>query len=206
MFCLLSTRLPRRAPAALAVSAFAVFCACLLAWSSASAATACQGSAPPALTLSIVSGALRGAEHERVRVSVHDDGCVALQRPWYLRDAGQYEMRLDAAEWLSLRAEIALDALRGVSADSLRQETKAAAALAKRQDGEPQIEFHAIDADVFTLQWRAGGVQRELVWADVLNQADRQPKSKGINAFAKAVRALQPLLQRDGKRVDGSVR
>lgn len=206
MVCLLSGRLLRRAHAALAMSAFAVVCACLFP-ALASAATACEGSARPTLSLSIVSGALRGADHERLFVSVHDDGCVVVQRPWYLRQSGQYEIRLDAAEWEALRAEIALDALRGVSADSLRREAKAAEALAKREEGEPEIEFHALDADVFALRWREGEVQRELVWADVLDAADRQPKSAGINALASTVRALQPLLQRDGKRVDsGSVR
>ncbi|WP_395794857.1 hypothetical protein [Aquimonas sp.] len=205
MFCLLSGRLLRRAHAALAMSAFSAFCACLFP-ALASAAAACEGSAPPTLTLSIVSGALRGSESERLRVSVHEDGCVAVQRPWYLRKSGQYEIRLDAAERESLRAEIAIEALRGVSADSLRQEAKAAEALAKREDGEPEIEFHALDADVFALQWREDDVPRELVWADVLDAADRQPKSAGINALASTVRAIQPLLQRDGKRVDsGSV-
>ena len=206
MFCLLSGRRLRRTHSALAMSAFAVLGATLLP-AVASAAAACEGSAPPTLTLSSVSGALRGSESERLRVSVHDDGCVAVQRPWYLRKAGQYEIRLDAAEWESLRGEIALDALRGVSADSLRQEAKAAEALAKREEGEPEIEFHALDADVFTLQWREGGVRRELVWADVLDAADQRPKSAGINALASTVRVLQPLLQRDGMRVDsGSVR
>lgn len=206
MFCLLSGRRLRRTHSALAMSAFAVLGATLLP-AVASAAAACEGSAPPTLTLSIVSGALRESESERLRVSVHDDGCVAVQRPWYLRKAGQYEIRLDAAEWESLRGEIALDALRGVSADSLRREAKAAEALAKRGEGEPEIEFHALDADVFTLQWHEGVEQRELVWADVLDAADRQPKSAGINALASTVRALQLLLQRDGKRVhSGSVR
>ena len=59
---------------------------------------------------------------------------------------------------------------------------------------------------MFALQWREGDVQRELEWDDVLDAADRQPKSAGINALASTVRAIQPLLQRDGKRVDsGSV-
>lgn len=208
MFRLLSERLPRRAHRARVVSVFAVLWACLLIAPLSSAAGAvCDGSSPPMLALSIVSGALRGAEHERLRVSVHEDGCVAVQRPWYLRGAGHYEIRLDAEEWQSLRRQVAVEALRGVSEDSLRQDAKAALALAKRQDGEPEVEFHAPDADVFALRWREGGVQRELVWADVLDEADRHPKSSGVNAFANAVRALQPLLQRDGKRVgSGSVR
>jgi hypothetical protein len=172
-----------------------------------SAARACVSAGGVVVDLRIVSGALSGRSEEQLVVRVHDDGCVAVQRPWYLRQAGQYEIRLDATEWASLRAELALDALRGVSADSLQQEAKAAEALAKREEGEPEIEFHALDADVFTLQWREGGVRRELVWADVLDAADQRPKSAGINALASTVRVLQPLLQRDGMRVDsGSVR
>lgn len=207
MFCLLSERPTRRAHGVLAVSVFAVLWTGLLIAASSAAAAACEGSAPPTLALSIVSGALRGAEHERLRVSVHEDGCVAVQRPWYLRGAGHYEIRLDADEWQSLRRQAAVEALRGVSEASLRQEAKAARALAKRQDGEPEVEFHAPDADVFALQWREGGVPHELIWADVLDEADRHPKSAGVNAFANAVRALQPLLQGDGKRIgSGGVR
>lgn len=207
MFRLLSERLPRRAHRARAVSVIAVLWACLLIAPLSSAGAACDGSSPPTLALSIVSGALRGADYERLRVSVHEDGCVAIQRPWYLRGAGQYEIRLDVEERQSLHRQVAVGALRGVDHASLQREAKAARALAKRQDGEPEVEFHTPDADVFALQWREGDTHHELVWADVLDEADRHPKSAGVNAFANAVRALQPLLERDGKRVgSGGVR
>ena len=95
--------------------------------------------------------------------------------------------------------------LAAVSADvseaSLRREAKAAETRAQGRDGASQPEFHALDADVYALQWREGDAQRELVWTDVLNQAERHPESAGLNALARAVRALQPLLQREGKRI-----
>lgn len=200
----MSVRLPVGSPCPLPAILAACVCAFLL-WcvpSAASAAAGCDGASPPLVGLSMVSGAFRGAEHERITVRVHENGCVLLRRPWYWREAGVYEIRLEPAEWEALRAELALEALRGVSAESLRREAEA---LDKREAGSTAIEYRALDADAFALHWREGEVQRELVWADLLEDAERHPQAAGINALASTVRTLQSLLQREGKRIEVGV-
>jgi hypothetical protein len=196
------------APGAVASLVLGVFCGVLLLPSLVNAASvACAGSPGPLLALSIVSGALRGAEHEQLQVRVHEDGCVAVQRPWYLREAGQYALHLDAAELAALRRQVGLERLRAISTESLQRERRQAQSAAKAAGSGAAVEYHDPDGDRFVLQWQEGGVQRQLAWRSLLDEAARHPKSVELGAFADAVRALQPLLRRQGKRIaDGASR
>jgi len=173
-----------------------------LASSPSSAGRACAGSLAVAYELTIESGVVRGGVESRSVVRVHDDGCVAIERPWFLRDAGTFELRLDAAEREALRRRVGVDALRDVAQDSLQAQTQAPRIDGASVDAKHAgVVFHNTDPDTYTLQWRDGGQTRRLVASDVLDAADHAPKTVALNRVADAIRALQALGARQGKRI-----
>jgi len=167
-----------------------------LALQAGPAAAACGSSAPPTLELSVFAGALRGSEDQAQRVRVHEDGCVSVQRPWFLRDAGHYEIRLPAAEWQLLQRRLDTAGLQGLSTASLQQEARR-----KRQAAASDLEFYESDADLMVLRWRVEGEPRELAWVQTPELAEPASKSRGQQVLADLVQTLQPLLQPRGTRV-----
>lgn len=158
---------------------------------------ACMGSPPAAFELSVASGAMRAGKENQVEVRAHADGCIAVHRPWFLREAGDYELRLAPQEWATLQSAVAPQGLRKIDPQRLGAQTgrvwKDAAAGA--------LVFTDPDADVYTLRWREGTTLRQLVAQDPLQAAQRQPKSAEVNQVAAAITALRDLASRPGQRV-----
>ncbi|WP_300617062.1 hypothetical protein [Dokdonella sp.] len=160
------------------------------------AAGACADSPPAVAALAIGSGVMRDGEESRVEVRAHPDGCVAVRRPWFLRDAGDYELRLSVQEWASLRDAIAIDALRGIDPKRLSAQTGGT-----WEASNGQTVFTDLDTDVYVLQWLDGSEQRRLVARDPLQAAARHPEATVLNRVAGAIDALRGLSRRTGKRV-----
>ncbi|MCQ4163522.1 hypothetical protein [Tahibacter harae] len=158
---------------------------------------ACAGSPPPAFELSIASGAMRDGEENRVEVRAHADGCVAVRRPWFLREAGEYELRLDAREWAALQSAVAPEELRKIDPRRLGAQTR----QVWKDAAAGPVVFAEPDADVYTLRWREGDALRQLVAGDPRQAAARQPESAEAGRVAQAVAALRALASRTGKPV-----
>jgi hypothetical protein len=176
----------------------AVFLALPLA--APAAAVVCAGSAPAAFELGIGSGAMRDGEESRIAIQAHADGCVGLHRPWFLRDAGDYELRLDAREWAALQGAIAAAQLDKIDARRLGAQTDTV-----WQDAAPGNRVYADpDADLVVLRWREGDVSHQLQARAPEAAAQRQPQAAEVGRMAAAVGALRALLQRPGTRVEGT--
>lgn len=184
-------------PGAIAVLALALALALAAPLAAGAADAACADSPPAAFELSVASGGLRDSEENRIEVRAHDDGCVAVRRPWFLREAGEYELHLDAREWAALRSAVAPQDLRKIDPRRLGVQ---AGRLWKDAAAGPVV-YAAPDADVYTLRWREGDALRQLVASDPREAAARQPKSAEVNRVAEAVAALHALAARTGKRV-----
>jgi hypothetical protein len=181
----------RRAVAAVAAVVLA------LPLAAPAATVACAGSPPAAFELSIASGVMRDGQESRIEVRAHADGCVAVHRPWFLRDAGDYELRLDAREWAALQAAVAPDQLGKVEQQRLTAQTRSV-----WKDGSTEaVVFADPDGDVFIVQWRDGDKSRRLVARNPQQAAARQPGSVEVNRVAGAIVALRALASRPGKRV-----
>jgi hypothetical protein len=161
------------------------------------ATAACAGSPPVAFELSIASGAMRDGKENRIDIRAHADGCVAVHRPWFLRDAGQFELRLDAQEFAALQTTVAPRELGKIDAKRLDAQTRS---VWKESADDPVI-YADPDADTYTLQWRDGDQSRQLVARDPQHAAQRQPKSAEVNRVAAAIGALRALASRPGKRI-----
>ena len=173
----------------------AVFLALPLA--APAATVACPDSPPAAFELSVGSGVMRDGQESRIEVRAHADGCVAVHRPWFLRDAGDYELRLGAQEWTALQSAVAPDELGKVDPQRLGEQTSDV----WKETPAGAVVFADPDADVFTLRWRDGGKSHQLVARNPLQAAARQPKAAELNRVAEAIGALRALASRAGKRV-----
>lgn len=160
-------------------------------------AAACLDSPPATMELSIGSGVTSDGKESRIEVRAHPDGCVAVHRPWFLRDAGDYEVRLSRQEWASLQNSVAVDALGKVDQKSLSAQTK----NTWTDSTNGSTVFADLDADVVTLRWNNGGTARQLVTRGAQLAAAREPSAAGLNQVAEAIRALRTLSMRAGTRV-----
>lgn len=168
----------------------------LLTAGSASAATACAASPPVLIALSVEAGAVGGTAAARFEVRLHEDGCVAVHRPWFLRDAGTYESRLGTDEQRTLLDLIDIAALRSVDQSALDAET------GSRQRDANGVRYTTIDADRRVLQWRDGDRLRTLTYVGEIDTAADRSGAAATAAFARAADALQDLAQRGGQHVD----
>ena len=163
---------------------------------SASAASACAESSPLVFAMSVQAGAVGPGADDRIEVHVHEDGCVAVHRPWFLRDPGVHELRLNAEERQALLNEVDVAALQGIDQRAL---TAQGAAQPRDADG---VRYHATDVDRRVFYWREGEELRNLTFDGDLEAATTRAQAPAGTAFARAARALQALAQRPGKRVD----
>jgi len=154
---------------------------------------ACADSPPAAMELSIGSGVMRDGKESRIEVHAHPDGCVAVHRPWFLRDAGDYEVRLSAQEQASLQASVAIEALRTIDQKNLAAQAKGT----WKEASNDQVVFADPDADSVTLQWNDGGVAHRLVTRATLHDA----ATNGLEPVAAAIGALRALSTHAGTRV-----
>lgn len=161
------------------------------------AAGACADSPPAVFELSVASGAVREGKDSRIEVRAHADGCVAVHRPWFLREAGEYELRLDAQEWAALQESVAPQALRTIDPQHLDAQT----GRVWKEAADGPVVFADPDADIYTLRWRDGSALRQLVARNPQQAAARQPKSAEVNRVAGAITALRALASRTGKRM-----
>jgi hypothetical protein len=168
----------------------------LMTAGSASAASACAASPPVLIALSVEAGAVGGTPAARFEVSVHEDGCVAVHRPWFLRDAGTYESRLGTDEQRTLLDLIDIAALRSVDQSALDAETES------QQRAANGVRYTTIDADRRVLQWRDGDRLRTLTYVGEVDAAADRSGAVASATFVRAARALQALAQRDGQRID----
>jgi hypothetical protein len=159
---------------------------------------ACADSPPATFELSIASAAMRAGEESLIEVRAHADGCVAVHRPWFLRDAGNYELRLGAQEWAALQSAVAPDELRKVDSRRLGAQT----GTVWKDASASAVVFADPDADLYTLRWRDGGQSHQLVARNPQQAATRQPKAAEVNRVAAAIGALRALASRPGQRID----
>jgi hypothetical protein len=158
---------------------------------------ACADSPAAVFALSIASGVMRDGRESRIEVRAHADGCIAVHKPWFLRDAGDYELRLDAREWAALQSAVAPGELSKVDPQRLAAQT--GGVWKDAQAGA--VVFADPDADSYTLQWHDGGKPRQLAVRNPQQAAERQPKAAGLDRVATAVGALRALASRAGKRI-----
>ena len=161
------------------------------------ATAACAGSPPAAFELSIASGVMRDGEESRIEVRAHADGCVAVHRPWFLRDAGDFELRLDAREWAALQGAVAPAELAKVDPQRLAAQT----AVVWKEGANGAVVHADPDADTVVLQWRDAGRTHRLVARSPQAAAKRASTSSDLDRVATAVGALRALASRPGKRV-----
>lgn len=179
--------------------------ACLLVLPLASPAATpvpCLDSPPASLSLSVSSGVIHDGTESRLEVRVHADGCVAVHRPWYLRDAGDFELRLAAGEWAALQRTVAMDELGKIDQGRLAAQTQ----RVWKEVPTDAVIFADPDADVFTLDWHDGGRPRQLVVRNPELAAARSPDDVGLNRIAGAIGALRALAARAGRHVGAEAR
>jgi len=188
-----------RARARLAVLALLALAGFGWAWATQATppTVACVDSPPATMELSIDSGVTSDGKESRIEVHAHPDGCVAVHRPWFLRDAGDYEVRLSAQEQASLQNSVAIDALSSVDQKSLSAQTKST-----WTDGaNGSAVFADLDTDLVTLQWNDGGTTRQLIASGTQRAAAREPSADGLDQVAQAIGALRALSAHAGTRV-----
>jgi hypothetical protein len=174
------------------VAAFAL----ALPFAATAATIACADSPPESFALSIASGVMRDGKESRIEVRAHADGCVAVYRPWFLREAGDYELRLGAKEWADLQNAVAPEQLRKIDPQRLSTQT---GTVWKDASATPVV-YADPDADVYTLRWHEGSTLRQLVARNPRQASERLPKASEVNRFASAVDALRALASRADKR------
>ncbi|TDR42073.1 hypothetical protein DFR29_109129 [Tahibacter aquaticus] len=169
----------------------------LLPLAAPAATVACADSPPAVFELSIDSGVMRDGKESRIEVRAHADGCVAVHRPWFLRGAGDYELRLGAQEWAALQSAVAPHELGKVDQQRLGAQTEGV----WKEAPTAAVVFADTDGDVFTLRWRDGDASHRLVARNPQQASARQPKSAELSRVATAIGALRALATRAGKRV-----
>lgn len=163
----------------------------------AAAAAPCTASPPATMTLFVSSGVIHDGAESRIEVRAHADGCIAVHRPRYLRDAGDYELRLGAQEWATLQRAVDPAELARIDQQRLAAQTEG---VWKEVPADAVI-FADPDADVFTLQWRDGDRPHQLVVRNPHLAAARQPDAVELNRVAAAIGALRALAVRADKRM-----
>ncbi|WP_257385959.1 hypothetical protein [Tahibacter caeni] len=161
------------------------------------ATIACADSPPVAFELFVASGVVRDGTESRIEVRAHADGCVAVHRPWFLREAGDYELRLAAPEWAALQRAVAPGELVKIDQKNLDAQT---GSVWKETPADTIVHADP-DADEFTLRWLDGGKSRQLVARNPQQAAARRPTSAELNRVAEAIVALRALATRPGRRV-----
>lgn len=168
-----------------------------LPFAASAASVACAESPPATFELSIASGVMRDGKESRIEVRAHADGCVAVHRPWFLRDKGDFELRLDAREWAALQSAVAPGELAKIDRKRLTMQ----AGTVWKEAAAGAVVFSEPDADLITLRWRDGARSQELSTRNPQQAAARQPKAAEVNRVAEAIAALRTLVARPGKRV-----
>ena len=171
----------------------------LLPWS-AIAASPCAADRDPLLTLTVSAGAAVVVEDRALIVAVGDDGCIALHRPAFHRDAGDYRLQLSAADWQTLRQQI--DALGNVDATKARMDVVAKQAR-YRKDGAAAI-IEVVDADHFELTWRNGSKRTRANWSGIHADAEQFPEIVALAQLSSTIAILQTLaLRSDAVKIAG---
>lgn len=196
LFPLARPRARLAVPSLLAMLALAGF-GWAWATSAPSPTSACADSPPATMELSVDSGVMQDGVESRVEVHAHPDGCIAVHRPWFLRDAGDYEVRLSAQEQASLQKSVAIDTLRTVDQKRLSAQT----ANTWTENASSDVVYADPDADRVTLRWTDGGVSRQLVTRGALRAATSEPSATGLDQVAEAIGALRALSSRADTRV-----
>ncbi len=176
-----------------------LLCTLLLAPLLASASTPCGGD--PLLTLTVTAGEAVVAKDRQLIVRVHDDGCVVLHRPVFYRDAGDYQLRLEPAQWQALRQQI--DALGGFDAAKTHADVRTRQAQ-RRKDGAAAT-MAIVDADRFALVWRIGSKQERADWYGLHDEAEQFPQIEALGRLSRTVAALQALaLRAEAEKIAGA--
>lgn len=184
-------------------AALALACLCSGALA---AGSACGDGAPVWLSLTVTAGALAPDSDRDTVVTVYADGCAALHRPAYLRDAGDYRLVLDADELKRLREQVDSSGLRRFDAAQVHAKlsTLQKQRGAERKSAAAEL-FAVLDADHYRLQWQDAMSQGSALWSGLPEQAKAYPEVaalQGLNGMAEALQAIGR--RSDAQRSDGA--
>jgi hypothetical protein len=127
-------------------------------------------------------------------LQVFDSGRVLVHRPAYMKQAGDYEYFLGAAEMKTLRDHIERRSITAFNKAALTERLRRADAA--NQAGRRQL-FSISDNTYTNLSIYPGmnGAVSDIRWANLQIDADRHPELQDLTEIAETERFLQKLLQ-----------
>ncbi len=125
---------------------------------------------------------------------VFDSGRVLVHLPAWKKNAGDYEYFLSDAELTALKNRLESPSV--LNFDKARVERKLRAArLAARKGGGELFEISDNTYTHLTINAGIDGLEKEIVWTNLQNDAQRHAELKEIVELADTERFLQELLQ-----------
>lgn len=168
-------------------------------------AAPCEPTGAPWLTLVVTASEVVAASDRTLTVRVDVLGCVAIHRPAFYREAGDFRWSLAPAELAALRAQFDVDKLQRFDAAQVRAQLASTQSARGSDRIEPRAErFLVVDADRFQLQLSDGTKSASVEWQGLHAYAEFYPELKALTDLSAMVQAAQALSARaDATRVVG---
>lgn len=154
-------------------------------------ALGCGDAAPVEIELRITSD--RGEGFDRLhRIRVHADGCVAVRRPPFHREPGEFSARVDAERLAPLRQRLSDPALRAT--DPQRALIRAQSDLQARSAAQGELRRTYVSHPTgYVLRLGMGDEAVDLKVESIFQQAELYPGSTDLVRLAEAIRQVMAL-------------
>lgn len=155
------------------------------------AALGCGDAEPVEIELRITSD--RGEGFDRLhRIRVHADGCVAVRRPPFHREPGEFRARVDAERLAPLRQRLSDPALRAINPQ--RALAQAQSALQARSAAEGELRRTYVSHPTgYVLRVGTGDEAVDLKVESIFQQVELYPGSTDLLRLAEAIREVMAL-------------
>jgi hypothetical protein len=121
-------------------------------------------------------------------VSVFEDGCVQIDRPDQLVDAGRYQTSINRKEVALLKSEIDRSGVARIDVEALKKRLNSSS-----KNAPGGIEYYVTDENV--VEFRFAGQDAPLRWAALRNDLMRAPDDPDLLAIAALVQTFSELGQ-----------
>jgi len=128
-------------------------------------------------------------------VEVRGDGSARVRYPAYMRRAGDWTTRLDAAEMDRLIGLLVGAGLLDFDAAAVAR-AKEARAARPTAGGRPADRYVVLDASTTVIELHVGAVARTIRWQGLRGDARRYPGLAALQGLAEAQRELLHLMER----------
>jgi hypothetical protein len=156
------------------------------------ATASCAADDPPLLSLQVVNDHVRSVDRS-LQIRLHESGCVAIRRPGFHREPGQFTGAVKGEQLATLTALAGSESLRAMQVDAV---LAAAEANASRAAGTAPIKRYISHPTVYVLDFH-GRQPGQLRFDSVFQHEAFYPDAPAVVEAANAVRALLALDELD---------